>query len=40
MKKILLIATIIALVFSVLPVTAFALNQTQNELNIAVDEPF
>ena len=40
MKKLLLIVTIIALVFSVLPVTAFALNQTQNELNIAVDEPF
>lgn len=40
MKKLLLIVTIIALVFGVLPVTAFALNQTQNELNIAVDEPF
>ncbi len=40
MKKVLLTATIIALVFGVLPVTAFALNQTQNELNIAVDEPF
>lgn len=40
MKKLLLIVTIIALVFGVLPITAFALNQTQNELNIAVDEPF
>ena len=40
MKKVLLIATITALVFGVLPVTAFALNQTQNELKIAVDEPF
>ena len=40
MKKLLLIVTIIALVFGVLPITALALNQTQNELNIAVDEPF
>lgn len=40
MKKLLLIVTIIALVFGVLPVTAFALNQTESEINIAVDEPF
>lgn len=41
MKKIVLIVTIIALAFSVMPsLSVFALEQTQNEMNILVDEPF
>lgn len=41
MKKVVLIVTIIALAFSVFPcVSVFALEQTQNEMNILVDEPF
>lgn len=40
MKKVLLVATIIALAFSILPTSSvFALNETIEELSIAVDEP-
>lgn len=40
MKKVLLVATIIARAFSILPTSSvFALNETIEELSIAVDEP-
>ena len=40
MKKVLLVAIIIALAFSILPTSSvFALNETIEELSIAVDEP-